>query len=330
MSTDPMCKCGKPESEHGRHGCPFIPASLQWTDADGPLITPPSSSSTATEPVNEVEDSSGNVFADLGMSNPEERLARYHQGRVQRSLACVNPHCDEGLIRGSLVGCAVCQRPLSRERLERAGMRFADTPPSPREDTADDEIDTICCQVESWRYDGVERSPLTVEATRKLASSLRDTRAELSCPWCDGSGAVPLGGYPDVNGFEREGPCPCEDGTLAGAFKKISESSRTLREELAKATERIDELVTQRADLQEARSRHSERADNAEQKLAAQSLAFASLLADVEAKAVKKPAESSYEEGYADAMDYVAERIRNAVTPAPATSSEPGRQQGEA
>jgi hypothetical protein len=43
-----------------------------------------------------------------------------------------------------------------------------------------DEIETICAQVDSWRYPDIERSPLTVGKTRALASSLRSARESLA------------------------------------------------------------------------------------------------------------------------------------------------------
>lgn len=61
------------------------------------------------------------------------------------------------------------------------------------------------------------------------------------CPWCRGSGVVELGGWPDVNGYERQGPCACGDGTADGAFRHLVSQNRELRERADAAEARVAE-----------------------------------------------------------------------------------------
>ena len=84
--------------------------------------------------------------------------------------------------------------------------------------------------------------PSLIEKAR-ANDALREDLAESNrCPWCHGTGSVTLGGYPDVNGHLPEGPCPCEDCTIVGAFNSLTKSNAELRAKLAEAEAELDEF----------------------------------------------------------------------------------------
>lgn len=88
-----------------------------------------------------------------------------------------------------------------------------------------------------------------------VASDLADANqrdADALCPWCSGSVGLALGGWPDANGYEREVPCPCEDGTIFGAFEHQHQRFATARAEIKSLTE---QLAASRSEGQQDRER---------------------------------------------------------------------------
>lgn len=87
-----------------------------------------------------------------------------------------------------------------------------------------------------------------------LAKRVEELEIATRCPWCDGSGAVEAGGWPDVNGHPRMQACPCGDGTAAGAFTHMAANNRDLREKSIDQQARIEALTRDAARYQYLRS----------------------------------------------------------------------------
>lgn len=189
-TPDPMCKCGKPESKHGRHGCSFVPASLTWSDADGPLIAAPLSSSSSPVPTNIIKApfSLGHVVA----LNRYQRDGRFHPftcGNDRGNAAHREYQRQHGGDFGQLVAttegwvCPVCDytQDWAHASVAPEAVPTPSTPSTALIADAPEKTEAMFVQqIRATKRDGGKQVTMPLDFAESLASSLSAARRKLT------------------------------------------------------------------------------------------------------------------------------------------------------